>query len=400
MLLRQVPVRNYRNYELFVPLDDLPELPDCLFIGRDVLPEDERDTWLQVRCPRLDNFPEPPPDLLDWLDPSQLGDATLDAPQLLRGGQFGIEGISDDDDNEPLPMADVEPPADIVAKWESYIENQWVPWAERTRPKYGVKRLYDDLFRMYQKQEQMGETYEVAIGFGLLSWRPSASVEIRRHLITAELSLELDPRRQVLSLHPTASGTELRLEEDMLDPAQWPSNELRNRIKEELAEVSASPWEAEGLHDVLATYGHALSSDTVYDRSYAAPTAAPPRPVIAFAPCLLLRKRGNEGLIGLLDAIIDAIDRGMEIPPAVEQQVCIIEKRRRPRNGADAGTDSEESEDDEMYLPLPANKEQQRIVEYLRYGEGVVVEGPPGTGKSHTIANLVCHLLATGNVSW
>jgi KaiC/GvpD/RAD55 family RecA-like ATPase len=25
------------------------------------------------------------------------------------------------------------------------------------------------------------------------------------------------------------------------------------------------------------------------------------------------------------------------------------------------------------------------------------VQGPPGTGKSHTIANLICHLLATGN---
>ena len=23
-------------------------------------------------------------------------------------------------------------------------------------------------------------------------------------------------------------------------------------------------------------------------------------------------------------------------------------------------------------------------------------EGPPGTGKTHTIANLICHLLATG----
>ncbi|MEW6448798.1 MAG: AAA domain-containing protein [Bacillota bacterium] len=32
----------------------------------------------------------------------------------------------------------------------------------------------------------------------------------------------------------------------------------------------------------------------------------------------------------------------------------------------------------------------------LNRQRGVLVQGPPGTGKSHTIANLICHLLATG----
>ena len=50
----------------------------------------------------------------------------------------------------------------------------------------------------------------------------------------------------------------------------------------------------------------------------------------------------------------------------------------------------------EVYFPLPANREQRRIVEAISHRRGVLVQGPPGTGKSHTIANLVCHLLATG----
>ena len=49
-----------------------------------------------------------------------------------------------------------------------------------------------------------------------------------------------------------------------------------------------------------------------------------------------------------------------------------------------------------MYFPLPANREQRRIVEAINRQRGVLVQGPPGTGKSHTIANLVCHLLASG----
>ena len=50
----------------------------------------------------------------------------------------------------------------------------------------------------------------------------------------------------------------------------------------------------------------------------------------------------------------------------------------------------------EIYFPLPANREQRRIVEAINRRRGVLVQGPPGTGKSHTIANLICHLLATG----
>jgi hypothetical protein len=45
---------------------------------------------------------------------------------------------------------------------------------------------------------------------------------------------------------------------------------------------------------------------------------------------------------------------------------------------------------------LPANDEQRRIIRTLSRQNGVLVQGPPGTGKSHTIANLICHLLATG----
>src|SRR5699024_4761851 len=52
--------------------------------------------------------------------------------------------------------------------------------------------------------------------------------------------------------------------------------------------------------------------------------------------------------------------------------------------------------DVEIFFPKPSNDEQRRIVDKIRGSSGVLVQGPPGTGKSHTIANLICHLLATG----
>ena len=52
--------------------------------------------------------------------------------------------------------------------------------------------------------------------------------------------------------------------------------------------------------------------------------------------------------------------------------------------------------DPTIYFPKPSNEEQRRIIESIQSTSGVLVQGPPGTGKSHTIANLICHLLATG----
>ena len=52
--------------------------------------------------------------------------------------------------------------------------------------------------------------------------------------------------------------------------------------------------------------------------------------------------------------------------------------------------------EEKVYFPLPANDEQRRIIRTLDRQKGVLVQGPPGTWKFHTIANLICHLLATG----
>ena len=50
----------------------------------------------------------------------------------------------------------------------------------------------------------------------------------------------------------------------------------------------------------------------------------------------------------------------------------------------------------ELYFPKPFNAEQVQIIDRLEHASGVVVQGPPGCGKTHTIANVICHYLAEG----
>jgi hypothetical protein len=47
-------------------------------------------------------------------------------------------------------------------------------------------------------------------------------------------------------------------------------------------------------------------------------------------------------------------------------------------------------------LPFPSDNRQQRVVRAADRYRRVVVSGPPGTGRSQTMANLVCHLVARG----
>ncbi|TDX01098.1 AAA domain-containing protein [Dinghuibacter silviterrae] len=53
-------------------------------------------------------------------------------------------------------------------------------------------------------------------------------------------------------------------------------------------------------------------------------------------------------------------------------------------------------EEGRFLFPLPYNQEQFEIARRLREQDAVTVKGPPGTGKSHTIANLISHFVSEG----
>ncbi len=51
----------------------------------------------------------------------------------------------------------------------------------------------------------------------------------------------------------------------------------------------------------------------------------------------------------------------------------------------------------DVYHVLDADSSQIAVIEEVKQGRDLVVEGPPGTGKSQTIVNLIAELLARGN---
>ena len=114
-------------------------------------------------------------------------------------------------------------------------------------------------------------------------------------------------------------------------------------------------------------------------------------------PALVLRNRGVAAVLDFYDAILDELRNSPdELPVGLAQLVAPIEAPERVAALDATGALSPEDLVRDALYPLPANVEQRDVLAQLGLDSGVVVEGPPGTGKTHTIANLTAALLAKG----
>ena len=78
----------------------------------------------------------------------------------------------------------------------------------------------------------------------------------------------------------------------------------------------------------------------------------------------------------------------------------LIERAQEPFAPGSGFPKPERLDDDidpaELFVPLPANSSQLAAVVASARGHDFVLDGPPGTGKSQTIANMIAHNLALG----
>lgn len=350
------------------------------------------EVWLEVRKPRLSAAPSPPADLEPWLVYDQIEDSTVEMPELRDETLVPVQNEMGEQGSELRRIADHP---DMRTLWERYVETQWWPWAEADRRARPVQRVYTDLFSMYQKQQRLGEQYEVVLGLGLLSWRAPDHQDVRRHLIVANASISFDATRGVITIGPAGEGANPQLEQDMLDPHHRPDPETLHALESQVADVGDQVWEPTPIDAALAAWVHSVSPKGTYSESLSPVDKISTDPVVSLAPAVVLRRRAERSYVRAFEEIIKQIQDGAPIPAGVGQFVTMPEDRSV---GDQAGTSEPEGGGAaaEVYFPLESNDAQRQIIERLSGHQGVLVQGPPGTGKSHTIVNLICHLVATG----
>ena len=377
-------------------------------------PAEFPDLWLEVRKKRMPARPSVPEVVKDWVRPRDLELANQE-PELLPEITLLVET------RVPDPNALPEQGRTVVEKvpevrclkdhrevedaWLEYLVNHWEPWKKEMDRWQEVQRVYEDVDFMRRRLEESEERYELILVVGLLVWRDPTGKTVRRHLLTAPAEISLDAVRGILAVSPAASFEKFRLELDMLEPQDQPRLQKEQQQRDDLLEdLDVKAWEIQRVGEVLRIIANCGPSGAQVDENARKPLERADETFrVVYAPALALRERRPTAYEELINRFLKASEsESSPIATTGPWERFLREGEPsgvsavRPVEDPDNSTGLEEA-GCRLYFPLPTNDEQRRIAERLRSRAYVLVKGPPGTGKSHTIANLICHLLASGD---
>lgn len=108
---------------------------------------------------------------------------------------------------------------------------------------------------------------------------------------------------------------------------------------------------------------------------------------------LINTPRTGSFILDDLDVLADIVDNILDTPIG-ELLTVNFDEEVHDGNGEEGPANN--LQQDVYYFPLKSNIQQQRICDNVMSEKLTVVWGPPGTGKSETISNLICHLVANG----
>jgi hypothetical protein len=391
------------DYNHVLWISDIPREPKYCYVKVWGIEDENVDAWVEVRKFQEPQIPNVPDICKQWVKIEKLSDINV-VPVLEKSICVGVEKKDSvtgtkEATSETLLLQDHP---EIQKEWDRYLKDAWSAWKELYIRYSSVKKVYSKLFQIHQDILKMGEQLELVICFGLLTWKDPSGQTVRRHLITAKVSLEFESNLGVFKIGPPNDGNQVEVELDMLDITVQPQNTKR-LIEDGRNALKTNIWDRTSLDCVLNTIVNSLAENGQgeYRNEQVEPgvVSATSKPIVEYAPALILRKRSAKGLEIMLAKIKEQVKSGVEVPNAF---LDLCESLNETKDsGADDlqivdSKSSDITESPEIYFPLLANDEQRRIINANNQQDGVLVQGPPGTGKSHTIANLICHLLATG----
>ncbi|WP_083694674.1 AAA domain-containing protein [Chlorobium sp. KB01] len=396
--LRTSTVRDVTKYDTVMWFGDMPQDNDC-FSPAWVDGCELDDPWLKVKKQQFDAMPEVPENIQPWIDEKALNQASEQIP-LLKTSILVPDGEAEIAEGESVPLIETvlsEFP-EVQTTYDRY-RPRWQAWSDEFRRRQKIQDLYARLFALHTQLRKQGELLELVLGLGLLDWQAPVGGHIRRHLVIARAELVFEPSKGVIRLEPPGDGARLRIEDDMLEAELRPFRSQYQEVQIQLENIGDDIWDKALMQTALKHWAGALNADSLWSPDLRKHVSEAKKPVVSFAPALILRKRTQSGMVRIYDAIIDQLsNESAEVPQGWGGLIDDLDDQLsdgRTDNGEAQQVICDEHGQQEIYFPLPANKEQRRIVEAIDRQRGVLVQGPPGTGKSHTIANLICHLLAT-----
>src|SRR5947208_1560267 len=334
--------------------------------------QEETDLVLKVGRPTFNQAPQPPLPIVGWLE------GGLDDPEAeVTGSGTKANG------SEPLRF-DAEPRrVEAYERWKTQQQN----WAATERPARATMKVFEQLYELYGRIEREAEHIELVLGDGILSWK-RLDGSIYHPILLQRIQLAFDPSVPEFTLIET--GKEVELYSALFRSMPDIEPKVLARCREELDRCGFHPLGGTDTLEFLRRFVVQLSPRGQFAEG--PPQKESEDPEIGRAPVLFLRTR-TLGFATAIEGTLEDLANRDDLPLAL---LKIVGLAPPPTEDEKAETCEPGDEPEEVLLSKPANPEQIRIAVRLERDGCVLVQGPSGTGKTHTIANLIGHLLAQG----
>jgi very-short-patch-repair endonuclease len=278
------------------------------------------------------------------------------------------------------------------------------------------KEAYSKLYRAYNDIKN-DSNLEIVLSVGFVQYSKLNNngnlSKTNQHLFHFPLSLDIDPNNIVkISFsdleNPYADFFFLNntpTEKEVL-------SNIIDRFEERITELGYEYIFEDDFKDLIAKSVQKISSNSEFENSIYKPEKDHFREdyfKISFSPAINIKQRKPRFFEKLTDSIIKYSEEN-----EVEASLFNLLARNPESSGNNSypkpnyfkdelfethkakAQNLNGEEDFSVFFPLPFNKEQKQIYENYLKNRLTVVTGPPGTGKSHTIVNILCSLLAQG----
>ncbi len=395
------PIMHINKYEHVLWLNSIPHEKECYCQLWGTSEENDSDIWIEIKKAKEPQMPSLPSICEKWVNKASLSNLS-DYPVLqeeIREENSLPEDTTSEPQNKMLYLKDYP---EVSKEFETYIENKWDIWRDEYVRWKVVHDIYSKLFTIHQAQLKLGEDYELILGIGLLKWMSPVNDQLCRHLITTKIDLIFEAKSGKFIISSSPDNTGLKLEREIIDAEILPVKNEKNIV--DLLQQADNPFDKTSVIPVLKSLANTMSKDGEFIEKDSGENGIPSfetsqKLIIELAPAVILRKRsvhiyvevlkkmkGNVVATGRVTNAFGSI--GEDFGDYTDDESCKIDSDNN--NKKLVYTDSS------IFFPKLFNQEQEKIIKKFDYASGVLVKGPPGTGKSHTIVNLICHLLAQG----
>jgi hypothetical protein len=377
--------------------------------------------------------PEVPYDLKPWIavstdptkEPSIKDYIPLHVPTEQARALVALGRVNSQDVSEADGQADGSEPGDVqvrirLAKFpeirtavDKYVKGPWTAWSDSEKKVKKAKSIYDKFFTLHHSiaSGTLQRPLELIWGIGLFSWKNPVSGLVYHPLIEIPVELSINQATAAISISPIGRAPKIaeNLVASFAEDGATTFLLSAAKVLDGYLQASRflSPFDNGSYEQLLHLAATEISPNGEFRASKGNGSGQDHEPtdhlVVIDSWAIYARPRSESYLIQDLkrqrEALTNHAAAGKPLPGFAKKIVRDEKSEPPPLPPVPDGRPLEvRTGDDTFFLPKAFNEDQIAILSKLEQSDqdGAVVQGPPGTGETHTIANLVCHYMATG----